>query len=274
MPYFVIVKKIFEGQRLSAKSIVFSIVLLMFAVNQEQVAALVFGLSLSFFAIYFIRTKNNRIYALYFIAAFALSLASVIFILTCPGDSIRFAQEVKVWFPEYTTLSFFDKLQIGSLAVFTYYFSSKSNLVAALLCAVLTMVFYKKNRINFFIQILLDFFVFACSVLKYKSSFLLSNDRLAQLSEHSTIAVFAEFVLLFFIGIAFLYQLFFAFGGKEAGAFNLYLLFAFFCSAIIIAFSPTVYASGSRCYLFLSYFVFYLTVKLIFQSYERGRKHE
>ena len=192
-----------------------------------------------------------------------MCIASLIFILTCPGNAIRFSSEVKTWFPEYTTLSFFDKIQLGILTIFTYYFSCRGIIVLFPLFVMLSVRFYKISRKKFAIQIFLDFYLLLSLGLRIlKKDFLLANKQLSQFSTYSKIAVFIECGILMAIAALFLYQVIFAMKNKWQNFLNALLLSAGFCSAFIIAFSPTVYASGARCYLFFSYIIFLVTFRI------------
>lgn len=159
MPAFVIAKKIHYDLPISKKAIVGSLPFLVFATNQEQVCAWLFGLSLSFLLYRIVKnrrlTKNDS----YIIISVLICAASLVFILTCPGNNRRFIAEINSWFPQYTSLSFFEKLQLGVLTIFTYYCSLRSNMVIVPLCILLTVVLRAKSKRLFFTQVILDAFI-------------------------------------------------------------------------------------------------------------------
>lgn len=265
MPAFVIEKKIFEKKALSKASVILSLLLLIFATNQEQVAALIFGLNVSFLIFNLLKNRNFQKNNFYFIAVIFICIVSLIFILSCPGNKIRFSKEITTWFPGYSTLSIFEKCQIGLLSILSYYFSLKEmNFIIVPLCIVLTILFYKKSKSNFIMQILLNLFIVFCFALHIlKKDFILSNNQLAKFSNHSNVAILFECIILTAVGFCFLYQIYSVMKEKKAGLFNVFLICAGYCSALIVAFSPTVYASGSRCYLFMSFIIFIVTFKII-----------
>lgn len=275
LPYFVMVKKLFEGKMLTKIQIAVTFVLLAFAINQEQVAALVLGLSIVFLVFRVIKNKKFEKKDLFFLFIIILCIVSIVFILTCPGNKNRFAAEVKFWFPEYVSLSLFDKIQIGMITILPYYLSDKisyfiSNtpvLVIFPLCLVLSFSFYKKKRRNFIIQLLLDAFVLLTIPIRaVRKDFLLANNKLSQFSIYSKTEVLFECLILLIIAVLFLYQLYAAMKNKFQGLLNVILLCAGFCSAFIIAFSPTVYASGSRVYIYLSFIIFLITFRIFNDS--------
>ena len=275
MPAFVIAKKIHDGLPISKKAIVGSLPFLVFATNQEQVCAWLFGLSLSFLLYRIVKnrrlTKNDS----YIIISVLICAASLVFILTCPGNNRRFIVEINSWFPQYTSLSFFEKVQLGVLTIFTYYYSLRSNMVIVPLCILLTVVLRAKSKRLFFTQVILDVFIPLNAILRVLlgEKWLLANNKLPQFADFSSLAVICECAFLLIVGIMFLCQIVVAFGTKSKGLCNAFLLIAGFCSAFIIAFSPTVYASGSRCYLFLSYTMFFVAFNLM-SDYFVGKQGE
>lgn len=265
MPMFVVFKKMFDGTAVSKKENAFSLLLLFFAANQEQVAAWLFGLSLSFLIYRII--KNRRVVKddLFVIASVLICLLSLAFIVTCPGNYVRFESEIGTWFSQYASLSFFEKVQQGILQIFTYYFSLRHNLVIVPLCIILTLALRLRNRRLFFLQIVMNSFVALNFVLwvLMKDKYLLANNKLYQFSDFSKVAVMCECAVLSIAGVVLLCQIATAFTTMFRGLCNVFILIAGFCSAFIISFSPTVYASGSRCYLFLSYTIFFVASNMM-----------
>lgn len=274
MPAFVIAKKIRDGLPISKKAIVGSLLFLIFATNQEQVCAWLFGLSLSFLLYRIVKnrrlTKNDS----YIIISVLICAASLVFILTCPENKVRFAVAVDVCFPQYPSLSFFEKVQLGILTIFTYYFTLWRNIVIVPLCVILTFALRAKNRRLFMAQVALDAFILMNFVLWVltREKWLLANNKLPQFAGLSRIAVLCECAVLVIIGVVLLYQIVAASSSKSLGLLNVFFLVAGFCSAFIIAFSPTVYASGDRCYLFLSYTMFFVTFNLMSDYFEEVRR--
>lgn len=263
MPHLIIVKKIFEQKKLTALNIAISIPFFLFAINQEQMAALLFGLNISFLAFHIIKTKKISYTDIFFIINIILSAISIFYILTCPGNDIRYTTSIKTYFPTYESLSLLDKIQIGLLTILTYYFTLKKNLIIIPLCLFLTLIFYKKKNYNFIIQILMNLFILFCGFYKNHSSFIFSNTKISEFSNFNSMEIFAETIVLIITAILFLVQIYQAFGLNLNSFINIYLLFAGFCSAFITVFSPSIYASGSRCYLFFSTLLLYVSFNLI-----------
>ena len=126
---------------------IISSIALLFAANQEQGFAILLG-TYFFYIIYcFI---NKRKISFFVILNIVLIIASGTYIFTCPGNWVRKKQEVKNWFPDFGTLSFFRKIEIGiSSTVYTILF--KNNVPMLFL--------FKDNRknIDIFIILLIGF---------------------------------------------------------------------------------------------------------------------
>ena len=269
MPSFVIIKKIFERKSLSKIGIAISILLMIFAVNHEQVVALVLGFNISFLIFRIIQNRKFSKEDLYFILIILICIVSLLFILTCPGTACRYEKEVKTWFPEYPMLSFLDKVQIGLLTILTYYFSFKRGMFTIIsLCVILSLIFLKNNKKLFILQIILNLFLFFCFLGKKidRKHFWLLNNKLPQFSEYSQLIVLIECLILLIVALILLYQVYAVMKNKLQGLLNIFLVGAGFCSAFILAFSPTVYVSYSRCYLFMSTIIFIVTFR-IFNDY-------
>lgn len=91
------------------------IITMLYASNQEQMAVVMFLVFGVFLLYQLIKNKLNYILKKqkFLIFAFILTIVSLIFILTCPGNIVRKEAEVKSWYPEYTTFNFIEKIELG-----------------------------------------------------------------------------------------------------------------------------------------------------------------
>ncbi|WP_407421979.1 DUF6056 family protein [Methanobrevibacter sp.] len=104
-----------HGEKANKYVYVISLLALLYAANQEQSGALIFGFNLLYLINSFINKKRvNRFNVL----AIAVSAVSLIFIFTCPGNSIRFAHEVSYWYPEFASFTILDKSYLGLVTTF------------------------------------------------------------------------------------------------------------------------------------------------------------
>ena len=188
---------------------------------------------------------------------------SFLFIFSCSGNKARFATEIRTWFPEYKSISVCEKIELGALTILMYYFSFfESNYTLLPLYIVIAIVFYAKNKKLFVLQICLAVFTLLCFLSQLSNRFLFSNRMLARFSTYSNIAVAFECICLFLAFAVLLFQIYAASLSKSSGILNVVLVIIGFCSAFILVFSPTVYASGARCYLFMDTILFVVCFRI------------
>ncbi len=104
------IRKIWDGEKIKYWEYPLYTISLIFAGNQEQTCSILCG-SYILFSIFMI-IKNKKIHP-YMIIQSLFAIASIIFILTCPGNYIRSQQEVGDLFKDFEMLSFLDKVSLG-----------------------------------------------------------------------------------------------------------------------------------------------------------------
>lgn len=104
-----------QGEKVDGYMYVISFLALLFATNQEQSGALIFAFNLLYLLNSLINKNSvNRFNLL----ATAVSAIALIFVFTCPGNSIRFAHEVSYWYPEFANFTIIDKSYLGLVTTF------------------------------------------------------------------------------------------------------------------------------------------------------------
>ena len=106
---------------------------LIIAANQEQIAAVLFGVYLCHLIGWYVvkrremaqqmnaigYEKKPRVYP--FLPELVILLASLAFIVLCPGNASRNIQEMSSWFPEYPNYSMGERLLMGMLDTVAYF---------------------------------------------------------------------------------------------------------------------------------------------------------
>ena len=106
---------------------------LIIAANQEQIAAVLFGVYLCHLIGWYVvkrremaqqmnaieYEKKPRVYP--FLPELVILLASLAFIVLCPGNTSRNIQEMSSWFPEYPNYSMGERLLMGMLDTVAYF---------------------------------------------------------------------------------------------------------------------------------------------------------
>lgn len=104
-----------QGEKVNRYMYVISFLALLFATNQEQSGALIFAFNLLYLLNSLINKKPvNKFNVL----ATVVSAGALIFVFTCPGNTIRFAHEVAYWYPEFANFTILDKSYLGLVTTF------------------------------------------------------------------------------------------------------------------------------------------------------------
>lgn len=257
---FISIKKVLNDEKISVFQKITMFLSCLYASNQEQMCALLFGFFTIFIIYLFVKKKKNLfIFILYFII-----LASLIMILTCPGNSVRAIKETATWYPQFENFNIVQK-SILSLCSTTMMNIRYLNLL--LCCYSLIMIFVSfKNKKSFSVKCLsIVLFVFVSlgllnylqtkfgifeglSFLKYFNLFTVNID---------TISIYIK-DQLFIIVISILYLVSLVLTplliiDKNNRPFIFILLIAGIASRFIMGFSPTVFASGMRTFIFFDF---------------------
>ncbi len=233
---------------------------LIYACNQEQMCALVLGFYLVFF-IYIWKTKK---FNPYLFVQLMLSFAIIIFTLTCPGNTSRTTSETNYWLPDYAKYTLFDKIFNGIVTAFCFYFNFPTLILCTLL-AITPFILKKQwlcklvSIIPFIIYSILfviksqwfDFFAKINTMIN--QSYQLEKGLFAILLLLGAIVFFATMVASIYMNLE---------DKNDKYLFSL-ILMAGVASRIIMGFSPTVFASFTRPYIFMFFAMIIIIYKLI-----------
>jgi hypothetical protein len=110
---FYIIDKIINNRTLMWYNYFLAVITTIICCNMEQSCAVFFGFAI-LSILYLIKNKIFNIKKHYFICILlALCSLELIFILTCPGNSVRALSEINTWFPAYASYNFIDKIYLG-----------------------------------------------------------------------------------------------------------------------------------------------------------------
>ena len=120
-----------------------------YAVNSELVCACLLIVYLIFTIYLAIKKRLKPIIILTLI----LSIASMIFILTCPGNESRTIQEMERNYSNYNSLSVVEKLLIGIVSTMKYYFFN-FNIIYFIFTTIMMVVIFKKYDDNILFKVI------------------------------------------------------------------------------------------------------------------------
>lgn len=251
---------------------VLSVPALLFACNHEQMCAVMCAVCGILTLYLWLRNKQFP----WFPAVQTLLCgASMLFILTCPGNSARTEDEILSWFPEFSQLSFLRKLELGYSSSM-YQFVMQPNLVFTIFCVFLVIAVFIGNKKT-------AYRVLSCIPLTASLVFGLCYQVAAfflpaivglrkQMSQIGTGIQWTEPLtwlpdIIFTVTLAcILFSLWISFSDKKLSFFACYLILVGLASRMVMGFSPTVWASGNRTFIFM-YFSFISVSILLFTAF-------
>ena len=278
-------------KRTSVWVYIVSALALVYAVQQEQCCALIFGLNLVYLVKCYIKKEELNRYNIFVIL---VSFVSLVFIFTCPGNSIRFAEELSYWYPQYASYGILEKIYLGLIPTFALLLEEK--IIFPLFYLILTVLAllkvenrYWKGFLKLNIVFILFLVVFktcldvstlgsaldSAMVSRLAAPFGMVVDLIWPLKEAllvmgyetvPAINVLTVLIALYLLASSCL-MLVKVFDGYD----YLILFLAGFMSKFVTGFSPTVFASGPRTLVFFYFLLIAITLKMIVKLFDEGR---
>ncbi len=279
-------RQMLKGQKTSLPRMIVSALLMLYATNIELLCGAMFGVYLILGIYAAVKRKINW----YFFLQFAIVSAMLAVHLLCPGNSDRSAAEVGRWFNDYANLTLAQKVELGfSSTMFEYIM--KPNYIFMLLCllVLINTVTRKKGAVltaiasvpvmitavfgfGFFDGVFTRVLVKA-SDAKWAAVIMGARDALTNtgtnISASRIESVIPDAVMLtalvcLIIGI-------FSLAEKKDAWTVLTVLAAGFASRFVMAFSPTIWASMERTFIFFYAAMIYACTAL-FRDIQQGRE--
>ncbi len=267
------IKKIWDGEKIKFWEYPLYTMSLIFAGNQEQTCSILCGSYILFTILMII--KNKKIHP-YMIIQSLFALASIIFILTCPGNYIRNQQEMGNLFKDFEMLSFLDKFSLGLTSTMGLIIKKK-NLVYAMLSLIVVIYIFSTYKEKLYRIV---------AVIPFLSIFLLAIAAPITNQIFPFIGSFRNFIIIEEVmlnaansnNLLNTVPLIFAFMNFICLALSILLIFknlknniailiflVGLASKIIIGFSPTVFSSVERSMIFFE-FSMIIVILLIWQE--------
>ena len=256
----------FREKNISTLKYFFVFISIIYATNQEQVCALMLGYLILFNLAYYF--KNKKLSKLY-ISLFIISIAMLLFHMTCPGNQMRTISEINTWFPGFKSLTMLEKSALGYVGAFSSLFTNKNIIFVLFLCLMpICVILHKGKKIDFLISILP-----ICEILLiYISSKL---DTIGNL--YNYVKIYANkidivdfstksFICVIILSTIFLFSIIYIITKYTNNFLMKNVIFiSGILSKIILGFSPTVFVSGVRTSIYL-YYAILIIILLIIQE--------
>lgn len=276
------IKKIWDGEKIKFLEYPLYVLALIFAGNQEQSCAILFGLYMLFSVL--IVSKNKKIHPFMIIQS-VMIIASLIFILTCPGNSVRTQSEIVNQFKDFEMLTILDKLALGFTSTMGIIIA-KGNIIYALmvsLIAVTVFLNYKERLyrivslvpvfsilgLTYFSNILFPMFPF----LEALKNLVTAEKIMLTAANCNNLANTIPFIFASINFICISLSLFLIFKNLKNNIAGL-VFFVGFASRLIMGFSPTVFISGERTMLFFEFSMIIISIILWQEIVKKNDKNE
>ncbi len=240
------IKKMIQDKKIPMWQALTFILAIIYAANQEQMAGILF---LSFTPMILYSIKNKKVKPLLFIM-YTVIIVSLIFILTCPGNTARTIEEANRYYQDFKETSILTKLEQGLTSMMYYVMDRWRILFFALLVLIAYAMMKQKLSLKWKILGISPVVIYG---LYNECISLIAGFRKTQLLE--TMRIYTIFKIVVYIMTLILiticlYKIF----ATEKHKMKRFLPANMFCvgviSRYIMAFSPTIYASEERTCLF------------------------
>ncbi|MFR9058246.1 DUF6056 family protein [Eubacterium callanderi] len=263
---FIPIKKYFENKKINIfESFLYSL-LVIFAANNEQMAIIIFVIY-AVFAIYFFMQKKRV--SLYLLFNLFLTIISLLFILSCPGNDNRAIAEAQR-FPGYDGLNIVQKILAGFLPTTTFFFEGYNLEYLIFVCLILVCIWLKyKDKVHRMIGAL-PLLVYTFWLVGFEVVVAIKPDLLIyspvqyikSIASFENLTFYLYSIMNALIVLLLVLCLFFIFRKKGEFLLVLLILGVGLASRITMGFSPTLFLSEFRTYLFFVFAIFIICVLL------------
>ena len=268
--FYYLFNSTFNKEKIRLYQFIILIPVVMFACNTEQ-TALICVTMYSIIILYFI--LKERYFDKYILILYLFIITSVLIVFLSPSLSLRYAQEVKTWYPMFNDISLVQKAVYGYAYTVIYGFLLYNYLNTILLSVLLFAVLKKQynNKILNIISLLpalysLMYYIginnkWIYSHLLYNADAFSKSIILNNYSEPFISLITGTLIIVIIIYCIFKI--------KWQNTELKYLTFLFFVaglmSAFILSFSPTIYASQDRIW-FIPFSMYALSTGMVFME--------
>ncbi len=278
------IKKIWYQEKIKKFEYPLFLLSLLYVANNEQVCALLLGFYLVFGILMIMRDKKIHPFM---VIQFTIIIVSLIFILTCPGNSVRTAKEIKDDFKDMGMLNVLDKIALGLTS--TNGLIIIEEIVVPLLMISLINVYifthYKEKIYRIVAMIPLVSIIALGLLVGPENSDLLGkvfpfiySFRILVTSQQVFLTAATSNNLLYVLPVIYAFINFICIGlsltlifKKLRGNLALLIYLAGLASRMIMGFSPTVFKSGARTMIFFEFAMISIAM-LIYQELDKDTK--
>ena len=278
----IVLDKMYFDKRIYFPEAVMYLLLELFATNFETFGVMYACILLWYIGNLWYEKKIKLKKVCFWILQMAIAVGNMIFALTCPGNFIRKQAEIGCWLKDFVQWTVVDKLVMGVNTTMHSLFDGNLIFAIFLLVLLINCLFYKKSDIKIrTVGIIPVAFLLSRTILKpiiaiyfpvYSQVFEV-NDKINAMN-YNKADMYFPFVIYVVMNCIIVWLLL-----NTIESFNKSIKYiAIFASGLLtrvaMGFSPTLYASGNRTFIFLEFAIIFLTVCIYSENEQKIRKNK
>ena len=253
-----------KKEKISLWKLITYVLACIYASNLEIMVVLIF-LSLTVYLLYeVIKNKSFEILKTrkFILFLILITVFSLIFILTCPGNYVRKADEIKNWFPNFGDFNLANKLEISLTSTMSEIFLELNTyyIILSIVCfggiVLLRKSIVKKifSILPFVLCIIINIF---SNINKYPYiliSVVKTKFQILDLVSKTVVLTWLDWIMYIIMLLCIILLpvcMYYIFEDKKKSWSCIFIYMLGMFSRVIMGFSPTVFASGERTFIFL-----------------------
>ena len=268
---FASLNRIVNGKKLSVLRQVVTSIFLLFSTNIEQfVVIYLCVLSLAFLFVIISKKRKRNIY-IFIGIEYSICFFNLILALASSGKSNRVIIETETWMKDFPSLSLVDKLVMGVNSTMSMSIDSNILFFVFIIFLLFLVLTFKKKRLylpTIFLTVFILFRTFFKNIallyfpyLHYAFNNISNRGRIDSMT-YMIPANYLPFILYMIAIIFILLILLNIFNDAKMGLFLFFIYLIGLISRLIMGFSPTLYASDLRTFLFYDFAIVFIILKI------------
>lgn len=274
---FTLIKKSLSGEKIRWYNTILYTLATIYAANQELMAATLFAIFTCYILCLMKNKKIKKELNKTTILIYIITILSLIYIFTCPGNMSRKRGETQIWYPEYQEFGIVSKMELGITSMMKYLIID-GRLVFILFTAIITFYILKEYKsifakiigiIPFVGAVFCNLFNETTSLLfpklmeamemYSKNELIINSTNLTDFSIYIPMAMYGIILLSIFIDLCLIFK------NTNTCKIVVIIYLLGLATRVVMGFSPTVFVSSERTSIFL-YFSFVVITILIYKK--------
>lgn len=275
------VARAFYGQKTSIIQWILYGLAALYGANMEQVSAVLLAMNFCAIVYFAMEKKPLRLYGTA-IVGFVIAAAEFIFIMTCPGNGARKSQEIVNWMPNFASYHLLDKVSMGFADTMHHMLTSGNFLFLCYGGLLMLLVFAKTREIKYRIAALVPVAVnvllagFWSTIEQQFPTFAKAMEKNAFITG-SNYHIGTNYIplVVYLLVIGSLVYALIAVCDTYLELFGQWILLGVgLATRVIMGFTPTIYVSQERTFLYMYMLMGMSAVCLVNSNWEVLQKKE